>query len=152
MAELELAGRLDPGDPRPLYLAGKALWRLGRPAEAAQELQHALQRDPNDLPTLVAFARLLASHPDGHIRNGTQAVILAERAAALTGGEQASVLDTLAMAYAEAGRFPEAQAAENKGIERAGGTGDTNSLAELRQRAELFRAGQPYRQPAEPGR
>jgi tetratricopeptide (TPR) repeat protein len=41
-------------------------------------------------------------------RDGAQAVALAERAVRLTGGRQPAVLDALAAAYAEAGRFSEA--------------------------------------------
>ena len=42
------------------------------------------------------------------IRDGPAAVELAERADNLSGGKNATVLDILAAAYAEAGRFPEA--------------------------------------------
>jgi len=143
-AEFEAAARLSPGDPRPFYLMGKALLRQGRPAEAVGRLQRALELDPNDVPSLVFLARLRAAETEAALRNGAQAVSLAERANALTGGDQPAVLEVLAMAYAEVGRFPEAQAAVRKAI-AGSGAGDTNGVGELRERLKLFEASRPFR-------
>jgi Flp pilus assembly protein TadD len=42
------------------------------------------------------------------MRNGTEALALAVRAMELSGGKDAVILDTLAAAYAESGRFANA--------------------------------------------
>jgi hypothetical protein len=73
-------------------------------------------------------------------------VSLAERANELTGGEQPFVLDTLAMAYAEAGRFKEAQAVAQKAIDTATAAGSQKTITEMHQRLQLYQAGKPYRQ------
>ena len=145
IAEFTAAARLDPSDPRPHYLLGKARLRQGRVTEGLGQLHQALVINPNDVPALVFLARLLATDADAAVRDGSQAVLLAERANALTAGEQPAVLDVLAMAYAETARFAEARIAVGKALERASAAGDTNALPELRQRLALFGSNQPFR-------
>ena len=57
---------------------------------------------------------MLATNPNASVRNGIEAMALAERALQLSGGSEPAVLDALAAAYAEAGRFAEAAAAAAK--------------------------------------
>ena len=63
---------------------------------------------PNDAALLNNTAWVLATNPNASVRNGMEAVELAERALKLSGGNEPAILGTLAAAYAEAGRFPEA--------------------------------------------
>ena len=58
--------------------------------------------------TLNNLAWLLATCPDDNVRNGRRAVTLAEKAVELTERKNATYLDTLAAAYAEARRFDDA--------------------------------------------
>ncbi|HWC61561.1 MAG TPA: hypothetical protein VHC44_17855, partial [Verrucomicrobiae bacterium] len=88
---------------------------------------------------------VLAADQNSAVRNGAEAISLAERAASLTGGEQPFVLDTLAMAYAEAGRFTDAQAAVQKAIQ-AGAVGAQKTVPEMQERLRLYQSGQPYRE------
>jgi tetratricopeptide (TPR) repeat protein len=145
MNQYEQALRLDPGDPRPFYLMGRALLKQGRSMEAIDKFRQLLRLNPNDLPTLLFLARTFASDNNPEIRNGVEAIALAEKANDLTGGEQPFVLDTLAIAYAEAGRFPDARQIEQRAIRlaQAAGLEETNAMF---QRLELYRVGQPYRE------
>jgi Flp pilus assembly protein TadD len=61
-----------------------------------------------------------------------------------TGGRDADGLNTLAAAYAEAGRFPEAQAAARQAIEAAEGAGQAELAANIRKLAALYAQGRPY--------
>ncbi len=106
-----------PEDPRPHYLMGKACLHHGQSAEAVKHFRDALQRDARDFETLTWLARVLAAGQNSTIRNASEAVSLAEQANNLTSGEQPFVLDTLAMAYAEAGRFRDANATAQKAIQ-----------------------------------
>ena len=99
-----------------------------------------------DIETDLFFARTLASDNNPAIRNGAEALSLAEHANRLTGGEQPFVLDTLALAYAEVGRLKEAEAAVRKAITLAAASGATNELSEMERRLQLYQSGQPYRQ------
>jgi hypothetical protein len=61
------------------------------------------------------------------------------------------LIGTLAAAYAEAGRFPEAVATAEKAEQLATGARLTAVAAKNRQLLELYRAGKPYHEPAPTG-
>jgi len=144
--EYKTAMQLEPDDPRPHYLMGKACLRAGQGAEALQHFRDALQRDPNDFETLTWLARVLAADENPTVRNGTEAISFGERAANLTGGEQPYVLDSLAMAYAEAGRFKDAQSTVQRAIQIATSAGAQKTIPEMQQRLELYQHDKPYRE------
>ena len=146
MREYSEAAKLAPGDPRPQYLMGKACLHHGQSAEGIKHFRDALQLQPNNFETVTWLARVLAADQDSAVRNATEAVSLAERANELTGGEQPFVLDTLAMAYAEASRFKDAQAVEQKAIDTATAANSQKTIPEMQQRLELFKTGKPYRE------
>jgi protein O-mannosyl-transferase len=139
------AKRLAPNDPRPAYLMGKSLLRQGRSLAAVAEFKEALRIDPDHLQTLVWLARVRANDFDGQARHAVEAVALAKRAVDLTGGNDPFVLDTLAAAYAEAGRFIEAVQTMHQALQILSQSGDTNTAA-LVARQELYQAKQPYRE------
>ena len=145
MSEYNRSARLAPGDPRPHYLMGKACLRHGQSVEAVKHFRRSLQIAPNDYQTLTWLARVLASDKNPAIRYGKDAVSFAQRANELTGGEQPFVLDTLAMAYAEAGRFKEAQETIQKAIDSAS-TGAKEMISPMQERLRLYQADRPYRE------
>ncbi len=140
------AARLAPDDWHPPYLAAKALLKQGRDTEAIPYLRKALQLAPDDLHLLTYVAEVLASDENPSARDGNLAFTLASRANALSGGEQPVMLDTLAMACAELGRFADAQQAEQDALRLAGNYNQTNDVLILRQRLELYKIRQPLRQ------
>jgi tetratricopeptide (TPR) repeat protein len=142
----ETAAHLSPEDPRARYLIAKAFLRQGRTAEAVTRFNEALRLNPDEVQSLVYLARVLAADHDPHIRSGGTAVALAERANQLTGSEQSFILDTLAMAYAEAGRFPEAEQNEREALQRGEKVDDPASRAGMEDRLKLYQARQPYRE------
>jgi len=146
MVQLNEAARLAPQDPRFQYLLGKAFLRQGKSPQAIEHFLTALQLDPNDLNALIYLARVLAADEDEHVRNGLKAVELAERANTLSGGGQPLLLDTLAMAYAESGRFKEAVQTTKEAIEGAKVAGDPETLADLEASLRLYESGRPYRE------
>ena len=119
MAEYRAAASLAPDDPRPDYLMGKACLRHGDSVEGVKHLRDSLKIAPNDVQMLTWLARVLASDKDPDVRYGKDAVTLAQQANDLTRGGDPFVLDTLAMAYAEAGRFKEAQDTVQSAIDLA---------------------------------
>ncbi len=139
------AARLVPDDPRPHYLMGKAALRRDQSAMAVAHFRDALRRNANELQTLTFLARVLASDNDPQVRNGQQAVELATQANRLTGNGDPFVLDTLAMAYAETGRFDEAQKVMRQAIGLAKAAGAQDYMSELTDHLKLYEAGQPFR-------
>ena len=90
------------------YNLGNAFLKQGQVAEAISHYQKALAIKPDYIEVQNNLALVLATCPQASLRNGIEAVRLAERANRLAGGENPFVLCTLAAADAEAGRFPEA--------------------------------------------
>jgi protein O-mannosyl-transferase len=143
---LATAAHLDPANPEPLQLLAKVHAAQKRPAQALQEYRAALRLEPDWAEGMRSIAWILATHPDPKLRQAVQAVELASRAAALTGGTNILAQETLAAAYAEAGMFKEAlQAQQLACLLSVSQQGAEEALA--LHRLELYRAGQPYREP-----
>jgi choline-sulfatase len=109
-----------------------------------------LQRGLAELPDYVGIANDLAWHlataPDPDLRDGEEAVRLAQRASTLMGDESYNELDTLAAAYAEIGRFDDAVLTAERALAVASQTNDPDLITQISARLELFRQGRPYRQ------
>lgn len=140
------AVRLDPANPRPHYLKGKVRYDQQRSSEAIGHFRHALNLDPDNLATLTWLSRILSSDLNPQNRSGAEAVVLAERANRLSGGRLWFVLDTLAMAYAEAGRFDLAQVTISNAIATASAAVQKDEVATLEQRLRLYQSHRPYRE------
>jgi Flp pilus assembly protein TadD len=141
------ASQINSNRPETFYHWGMTLDQSGRPREAVAQYREALKLNPNLTPVLNNLAWILASNPDDTLRDGAEAVRLAERACELTHHGKPLYLVTLAAAYAEAGRFPEAVAAAEKAEQLATTAGLTAVAAKNRQLLELYRAGKPYHEP-----
>ncbi|MEK7781758.1 MAG: glycosyltransferase family 39 protein [Verrucomicrobiota bacterium] len=120
----------------------------GQSSEAISLYRKALVQAPDDILVLNNLAWLLAVNADSRLRDGPAAVHLALRASALDTSQQPIILGTLAAAYAEAGRFPEAVVTAQKAIDLATAAGLNEIAARNIQLQELYRAGQPYHEPA----
>jgi spermidine synthase len=142
----ERALRLRPGLLEPRNNLAFALVALGRPREAIPHFEAALRLDGSSRAVLLGLARTLAVSSDDRLRDGRRAVELAERAARLTGYRDPQVLDVLAAAYAEAGRFGDAIPAAAAALDLARGAGLTPLAVEIEGRLGLFRAGRPFRE------
>ena len=79
------------------------------------------------------------------MREPEEAIRLAERACELTQYKSPLIFDTLAAAYAAAGRFPEAAGTAEKAVELAGASGQKQLADVIRSHLLLFEAGQPFR-------
>jgi len=90
------------------------------------------------------LALILATETNEAIRNVDEAVRCAERACELTTNSVAIYLDTLGMAYSEAGRFNEAVQASERGAARARAAGNNEQAALIESRLKHYREGRPY--------
>jgi Flp pilus assembly protein TadD len=109
--------------------------------------QAAVAALPGNPYLLNNLAWVLATGPQASVRNGGRAVELAQQAERLSGGKDPSILGTLAAAYAEAGRFPEAVATAQRALELATAQANLAQAEALRARIGLYRAGSPFRDP-----
>jgi tetratricopeptide (TPR) repeat protein len=125
---------------------GDVLATRGQFREALDHYRKALQIQSADPMVQRSLAWLRATCPDPSLRNGAEAVELAQRANQLSGGKRPEVLDTLAAAYAEAGWFPEAVATARKALELARQQNNRALADALQDRITRYEAGRPYRQ------
>jgi hypothetical protein len=125
------------------------LTQKGNFVGAIARYRSALERDPNFVDALNNLAWLLAAGPDPALRQGAEAVQLAERACELTGYQRTFLVGTLAAAYAEAGRFADAVATAEKACALAAQAGDDVLLSRNQQLLQLYRNGKPYHEPAQ---
>jgi tetratricopeptide (TPR) repeat protein len=106
-----------------------------------------LEINPAESSAQNNLARLLATCPQASLRDGAKAVELARQANALTGGKNPNFLRTLAAAYAEAGRFPEAVETAQRALQLAGAQSDTNLAGALQSEMKLYQEGSPFHSP-----
>jgi tetratricopeptide (TPR) repeat protein len=149
-ARLARALALEPRDGDVATRLGELWARGGRSREALALWRQAYARDPQLAYAANNIAWLLATHPDASLRDGAQALGLALRAVALSAGEDAGVLDTLAAAYAESGRFDLAVGAARRAL--SGAQGEPELAAAIAEHLAGYEAGRPWREdPAAPG-
>ncbi len=121
----------------------RLLRESGRSAEGAQLVLDGLAANPTDHDLALLAAWILATDRDARVRSGTRAVELAERVVAARGRGDTDRLDTLAAAYAEAGRFDDALRTIDEALQSA-----TAELApEFRARRALYAAGRAFHEP-----
>jgi Flp pilus assembly protein TadD len=140
------AVQLRPDNTEALANLGQSLSRLGMRAEAAGSFRAALDLRPEWPTALAGLAWVLATSPDAAGQAG-EAVRLAERAAALTGRGDPTALDTLAAAYAAAGRFDEAGRTAESALDLATRLRLVTLADQIRLRWELYKQGTPYHIP-----
>jgi protein O-mannosyl-transferase len=146
IAEFRKALHLEPDNANACYNVAVILEQKGEKAAALKAYRQTLALQPNDVTFLDQLAWILATCPDPSLRNGQEAVQLAERAVELTNGNVALVYGTLAAAYAEAGRFREAVAASQRAIALALEKGDKQSAAIFGIQMKFYQGGTPYRE------
>ncbi len=109
---------------------------------AAAIAQSSAEEDHADLAeALNNLAWLRAAAPDKALRDGNEAVQLAERAVALD--RSAIFLETLAAAQARAGRFTEAVRTQQEALENLS-EDDADLRAAFTDRLALYKEGKPF--------
>ena len=153
-----------PADADAHHQLGAALAARGIDGEAAAALEQALRLDPAHVEALAELAWLRATSADPAVRDGGQAVAVAERLVKLSQYRQrfswAKVTKIrhsmiLSAAYATAGNFGRAvdyahHARELAGLQHRGSATPLTArlLAETERRLALYVAGRPYSPPA----
>jgi tetratricopeptide (TPR) repeat protein len=113
-------------------------------------LQHYRQALEYESPYWAAIAGrtawLLATHPSDEVRNGRQAVLLAQEACRITNHSSPELLQTLAAAKAEVGEYADAVKHAEQARARAESLNQTTRLEELTGQLESYRNSRPFRQ------
>jgi tetratricopeptide (TPR) repeat protein len=117
---------------------------VGRYDDAKRALEAANHLQPSDPTTLNDLAWLLATSPNGRVRNGRRAVGFAQKSCALTNWGNAFSIDTLAAAYAAAGDFSQAVKFQQRAIDALDPKDRAIQLPGMRSRLELYSSRHAY--------
>ena len=149
IAHFREALRINPAYSEAHYNLGNAFRKTGQTEEAIAHFREALRINPAYLEAMNNLACNLAIAGDGRLRNGREALEIAQRADDLTKGGNPIILGTLAIAYAETGRFGEAEEIARRAIELAKAQGNPALAGTFQEHLKLYQARRPLR--CEPG-
>jgi len=126
---------------------GMVYLQQGKTKQAIDAWNKVLQLKDNcaDVINNLAWIKATNKNPDFH--NPGQAVRLALRACKLAQYNRPDYLDTLAAAYAAAGRFSQATETAKRALYLAETAGRKVLTNEIKSRLQLYKAGKPYREP-----
>ena len=141
------AVRLQPGYAEAQFNLSVTLSRVGRIREAIEHSLEAARLAPTQWKLVRFAAWLLATHEPAEGGDPMRAVELAERACTLSGRRGIVCLDTLAAAYASAGRFDDAVATAKEAWQMAHAAGQGALAEEIHIRLQVYRDRKPYREP-----
>lgn len=142
---LERSVALPGANAEPWKALASARQTSGDWGRAIAAWRKARELDPADGNVGVQLAFLLATCPEDGLRNGAEAVAIAQAAVKARPGE-AGPLDALAAALAECGRFDEALVAIRAAVvagERVKGSGML--IGALKAREKVYAEGKAYR-------
>jgi tetratricopeptide (TPR) repeat protein/cell division septation protein DedD len=122
---------------------GMVWYEKGDYARALSDYARALEINPRYAQVYNRLAWILATCQDDRYRDGAKALQYAQRAVALN--PEASFLDTLAAAQAEAGHFEDAVDTEKRAMAMLGGQGRAEDLNAYRERLATYLAKRPWR-------
>jgi tetratricopeptide (TPR) repeat protein len=147
IANLREKIKAEPESPRPVLRLSAVFVRTGQPEDAVIVLREGLAAHPDDPGLNYAMARLLATSSVADIRDGETAIALARKACEAGSIEEFRCLDTLAAAFAEAGRFEDAAETARKAVAAARQQGKAAAARAIAARARLYEDRKPYHEP-----
>ena len=136
---------INPTDERAYSIRGLAYAGKSQYDKAISDINKALEINPHDAEAYNNLAWILATCPVAQYRDGTEAVELAQKSVDLVLHSQN--LDTLAAAYAEAGKFGHAITTQEKAIAQLKKEGDARKLIdEFIEHLKFYRNNKPWRE------
>jgi len=144
---LRAAVELEPGRAETRLDLGQILIAARRYGEAIETFRHGLEVVPENVGLGNALAWLLATCPEAQWRDGVQAVRISERVVAKTDRKRPDVLDTLAAAYAEVGRFDDAVRVAKEAVTLAQERADSTMATAIEEHVRLYELHQAFRSP-----
>lgn len=135
---------LDPGAADTRRALASLLALETRAEEAVGEYRALLARDTTDADAMVNIAWIRATFEDPAHRDGREAVDMAERARDLCTEPVPAVFSTLAAAYAEAGRFPDAVRAGERAVALAHASGQAEDETRFARQLAAYRSGRAF--------
>src|SRR5438876_465022 len=146
LAHYSEALRLNPAFVEAHYYIASLLLEGGGREDAAVHDFAALKPKAAYVPAMVSLPGIYATaSAEVGTQHAAEAVRLAEQACRISGWKQSRLLDTLAAAYANAGRFEEAVKTGEEAFSIAKVAGENNFADSIRARIDLYKKGSPFR-------
>lgn len=133
----------DPYDPAAWSNLSEAYKRKRDWQAATDALRRGCEAVPGDADLRLRLAWLLSAAPVAEIRDGEAAMRLVNSVLAAAPNPSAAVLDALAAAYAESGRFGDAVRTAEQALWQC--DAGSRQAERIRARLDLYRAGAAYR-------
>lgn len=146
MPHFTRALQLDPNLFEAQYFVAGDLARQKKYDLAVAGYNNALRIKPDYPSALNDLAWILAAEDAPKVRNPEQAIEFARRACELTVGKEPGYLDTLAVAYSEAGRFADALDATQRAVAAARAVDNESLALKIEGRLKHYQQGISYRQ------
>jgi tetratricopeptide (TPR) repeat protein len=147
LAAADLA-RIKPPSMEDFMARGAFHEDAGKYELALEDYNQAIAEAPNDWVPVNAAAWLLSTCPDAKVRDAKRALTLAKKACDISSWKDGDVIDTLAAALAETGDFAQAVTWQERAVELIKAQSPSaDQQKEEDARLDLYRKGQPYRQP-----
>jgi tetratricopeptide (TPR) repeat protein len=123
---------------------GMALSQQGKIDEAMVHWRERVRLQPNDPRAVCQLAWAMATRPEPSVRNGKEAMELAEWAVELSHSREPVPLETLAAAYAQAGRFADATKTAQKALGLALRQKNQTLAQAIQAQLALYQSHTPY--------
>ena len=134
----------DPGRPF-IYMHLARIEAMDGDRKAAEDiLKQGVQSVPGDMNLSLQLSWMLATSPDAALRNGAQAVTLAEDVSRRAPNPES--FDVLSAAYAETGQFDKAIQIAEQAKSIAASRGQIDIAQRIDSHLKSFRSKQPYRE------
>lgn len=135
----------DPLNAEAYYERGSVRYLNGDYNLAVDDLVKAVELDPDYALAYNDLSWILATCPDEKYRDGKEAIQLAQKALEIR--MEPAFMDTFAAAYAEAGKFEEAIATQEKAISMLNKTWFMKIISrnEYVERLNAYKAHRPWR-------
>ena len=146
IAHCNTALKLRPNFAEAHAALGNAFLQERAMAEAVMHFEKSLAIAPQSPIVLNNLALILATCRDGRFRNGDRAIQLAKQADELSARNNASIVRTLAAAYAETGRFKEATETANRAMKLALAQKNPAVVNDARLDIDLYALNLPRRE------
>jgi tetratricopeptide (TPR) repeat protein len=140
---------------RPQYSPGHenlayAYYLKGNFTASLEQLRAAIGLNPDQPSVLNLAAVLMSTCPDPSLRNGRQALEMAEHADDLTLHKNPIIADTLSSAFAELGQFDKAAESEKRALALAADEGNPELVKALQTHLARYSNQSPLREPPDP--
>jgi Flp pilus assembly protein TadD len=145
-SQFQKALKINPEFAEARFNLASAFYMQGKTFEAVAQWREGLRLEPTRVSVLTQTAWALATSPKASVRNGAEAVAFAEQAVRLSGERDPEILDTLAAAYAEAGRYSDATQTARRALALAEKLHNGSLVDAIKGRIVVYEARKRFRE------